>query len=407
MATGKQSISGISSRRSACDRCRLIKARCPRQHPEQAQCDRCSRASADCVTSPIFRLRKWHPPDTINNSISESGGGNRPSKRRRHRHAGHQQQLPTPSDSGVVQGSSTAHNVESYQEQTSSPVPHLAHFLYEEGGHERLDTPSGPVENAFDMNLSEGFFETMAPVSTGANLEASSPLLYSSSTDLTGEVTTHNCETPPPMTVNGFALRSNDKTPVDSDQTPMQQLSRVDYELITILSRVDHIPPDVVACMVVGQKATSSPSVVDEIFNETTKYIDVLKLLGEYCPPTASNPTQEAYRGSKLGFQDGLRSGYSSDSSEYDSNRSMMTDDTDSLSQSTYSISSLTSHPELDTPAVLLVLTVYMRLLRLHLIIFTHIYEFLKEVSECENPQLQQVTSLNFGNLPLRTVEVL
>lgn len=63
MSNGRQRVSGVSSRRSACDRCRFSKARCLRKVPSQTRCDRCVRTNnLDCVTSPIFRLRSWQPP---------------------------------------------------------------------------------------------------------------------------------------------------------------------------------------------------------------------------------------------------------------------------------------------------------------------------------------------------------
>ncbi|KAK3385202.1 hypothetical protein B0H63DRAFT_180244 [Podospora didyma] len=54
MSRGPQHISapGISSRRSACDRCRAQKLRCLRERPEQDRCNRCLRAHTPCLTTP-------------------------------------------------------------------------------------------------------------------------------------------------------------------------------------------------------------------------------------------------------------------------------------------------------------------------------------------------------------------
>ena len=49
---------GVSSRRSACNRCRLQKLRCLRANANaDGRCDRCVTADAQSVTSPIYRMR--------------------------------------------------------------------------------------------------------------------------------------------------------------------------------------------------------------------------------------------------------------------------------------------------------------------------------------------------------------
>lgn len=57
MAGERPAILGISSRRSACDRCRTLKLRCPRDGPEHEPCYRCTRTEVVCTTSPIYRIR--------------------------------------------------------------------------------------------------------------------------------------------------------------------------------------------------------------------------------------------------------------------------------------------------------------------------------------------------------------
>ena len=49
---------GVSSRRSACDRCRGQKLRCLREAEDaEGPCNRCAKADAHCVTSPIYHMR--------------------------------------------------------------------------------------------------------------------------------------------------------------------------------------------------------------------------------------------------------------------------------------------------------------------------------------------------------------
>jgi len=58
MAGELQPTPGVSSRRSACDRCRGQKLRCLREQVDiEGRCDRCAKADARCITSPIYHLR--------------------------------------------------------------------------------------------------------------------------------------------------------------------------------------------------------------------------------------------------------------------------------------------------------------------------------------------------------------
>ncbi|KAM7193010.1 pyrimidine pathway regulatory protein 1 [Rhypophila sp. PSN 637] len=52
---------GVSSRRSACDRCRGQKLRCLRENADpEGRCDRCSKADvAQCITSPVYHMRNY------------------------------------------------------------------------------------------------------------------------------------------------------------------------------------------------------------------------------------------------------------------------------------------------------------------------------------------------------------
>src|SRR5215469_7796561 len=55
---------GVSLRRSACDRCRGQKLRCLREGIDPGgRCDRCAKADARCITSPIYRMRNYSVKD--------------------------------------------------------------------------------------------------------------------------------------------------------------------------------------------------------------------------------------------------------------------------------------------------------------------------------------------------------
>ena len=59
--------------------------------------------------------------------------------------------------------------------------------------------------------------------------------------------------------------------------------------------------------------------------------------------------------------------------------------------------------PLLDTPSLLSLLVVYMRLVQLYLIVFAHVNAHLKELSQSDNPDLGPIPGLafsSFGRVP-------
>lgn len=59
-ASGQASMTVPSSRRSACDRCRGQKLGCSREgNDPSGRCDRCAKADAKCITTPIYHMRHY------------------------------------------------------------------------------------------------------------------------------------------------------------------------------------------------------------------------------------------------------------------------------------------------------------------------------------------------------------
>lgn len=92
--SGQASMTVPSSRRSACDRCRGQKLGCSRERNDPSgRCDRCAKADAKCLTTPIYHMRHYTFADndtdgrsTKSMSTTTSSGtmAVSPLKRRRH-----------------------------------------------------------------------------------------------------------------------------------------------------------------------------------------------------------------------------------------------------------------------------------------------------------------------------------
>lgn len=92
--SGQASMTVPSSRRSACDRCRAQKLGCSREGTDPSgRCDRCAKANAKCLTTPIYHMRHYtfadHSTDgrsTKSMSATTSSGTMAVSPLKRQRH---------------------------------------------------------------------------------------------------------------------------------------------------------------------------------------------------------------------------------------------------------------------------------------------------------------------------------
>ncbi|KAK3318697.1 hypothetical protein B0H66DRAFT_640050 [Apodospora peruviana] len=444
------SISGISTRRSACDKCRFSKARCTRKTDHQARCDRCCRADSECITSPIFRLRNWQPPTAVpvdphvdqvffSRSSRQANKRQRPSIRSSS--SSTSRQLPTPrepeSDSIMVLHLDPQHELE---QDTPSPTTHvqppftndegLIHFvsssrediprdwptqsmsplsnlsssghLYESGAGESMDgnimTSFNNVESIFDMNLLHDLFPpTNAPTPpTQTDVAAPEELA---------------------VVHHALPVPADDQTEIGP--TCPQRLSKLDYELITMLNQLgqESSPKPDMKWLVMPANPSSSQSVAHQILDKTTEFIDVIGLMANIHPPPPPSTTcipPAAAPSNKLSSRvshGGSRDAHISLSpfSDYEDEDSITSSPTTDYVD--YAVNNDTPHGppaaqqqhELDTPSLLMVMIAYMRLVQLYLIVFANVNGHLKELSQSDDPHLGPVPGLAFSNFPMQS----
>lgn len=132
----------------------------------------------------------------------------------------------------------------------------------------------------------------------------------------------------------------------------------------------------------------SSAPAVDDILNRTREFVDVLKLLSAHqpsSPSTRGGSRQNPPRPRPL--------------------RGTSDDNTDSVCSTILSpapVSSAHHISALDTGSLIAVLSSYIRVLHLHLVIFAHIHDHLKELSESDDPVLCPVPGLSFCTFAIR-----
>lgn len=204
------------------------------------------------------------------------------------------------------------------------------------------------------------------------------------------------------------ATESGSRGDREPEEMPMQQLSKINSHLIALLDRVDKGSPEVTLDTLITpiDESKSSDPIVDGVLNRTREFLDLLKeLSGPSQPPSPGDAfasSSSRTRASKPNPRE-QHSSYSSSPSDIDD--SIAPSPTDSLVSSTSSPppgSETRSNLKLDTASLLSILTTYIYVLRLHVVLFTHVYDYLKEISNSDEPYLCPIPGLSFRSFPIR-----
>ncbi|KAI1132428.1 hypothetical protein F5Y10DRAFT_208032 [Nemania abortiva] len=350
----------VSSRRFACDRCRDQKLKCLRERLDPDRCDRCLRANSECVTTPT--------------SIARSSPANPPSTNRKRKHPG---QRPTPSTTHASMDSLT--DVATLRSTT--------------GSAEWPQAWDGLIHN---MDCGDGFDDMMMPsldpelftASAATSAYALLPPQSTSPFDLTpgedeggtredpGQTDARKRNSEPVGLSLGGVLRSGTAQSSSSENyspgSCIHRLSGTNLSLIAQLSRIDQGPPGVTLDMLISRLDESDPSStspVEDMLSSTREFIQVLEVVSGG-PASSSGPSSPGRVSN-------------SNSSESPTNLSSKT---------------LDGNRSVDITTLLLVLSCYVQVLRLYVILFSHLHQFLQEIAESDDPTLCPLPDMGFGN---------
>ncbi|KAI3394020.1 hypothetical protein diail_3284 [Diaporthe ilicicola] len=374
-------VAGISSRRTACDKCRFAKA------------------------SPVFRLRNWQPPAAGTVEHVDPVGiipatRSQPNKRRRRefeKQPPEASSVTTPSNSNgtldeqLLNGGAAQSSLEIASNlggdrpwNADAQAPHSLDDFYGPNLVENLDETLGNIDYDFDLDLSDQSFSTGASP-TRADSAASPLSLQAQSIELPRGIGEIHGSTPAQSGPGSTAEYRNGRS---ADDTPLRKLSRLHHELMATHSHLAEGSPGVAMKTIFEADIESlHPSAMEQILNRTTEFAAILKLLAEtHLPPAAASPVSQSMQIT----QDKRRSSASSISIyDHDSVFGSPANTITSTEQSSSSMTSLPAHEELDTSSLLLILAIYMRLLRLHSTVFAHVHQHLIGLSESDHPHLR------------------
>lgn len=410
-------VAGISSRRTACDKCRFAKARCLRaQQPDQSRCERCSRTDSPCFTSPIFRLRNWQPPaaDTVEHVDIIPATRSQPNKRQRReceKQPPQDSSVTTPSDSNgtldeqLLSGGAAQSPLEVASDlgggrdwNANAQAPHSLDVFYGPNMVENLDETIGNINHDFDLDVLDQIFSTGASPSR-ADSAASPLLLQAQSIELRRGIEEIGGSSP---AQSGPGSTAEDGHGRPADDTPLRKLSRLHHELMATNFHLAEGSLGVTMKTIFDANMESfHASTMEQILNRTTEFAAILKLLAETRLASAgASPAVHSVQGT----QNKRRSGASSISIyDHDSVFGSPANTITSIEQSSSSMASPPAHEDLDTSSLLLILAIYTRLLRLHSTVFAHVHQHLKELSESDHPHLRPFLRFSINSsFPMR-----
>ncbi|KAI1863173.1 uncharacterized protein JN550_009699 [Neoarthrinium moseri] len=396
---------GVSARRSACDRCRGQKLRCLREGRDpNSCCDRCAKADAQCITSPIYRYCAPSYP-TEDDAVSR--------KRRR----------PDNPDPGRSNSSSTSRAQSTQSAASEWPRAEIrftettvmdtfaGDFLHFTSGDSPDFTRRKSVIDAVPLpppGMTPGPWAAgdLSPDQLFPNIEdfagfGVDPHVPPNSTDPLQ--TSYQLDPAGPIQDSVRDQSMQDPGPAPEHVTRdsyMEQLSKINHVLVVQLNRVAKAPPDMNLKILISPSCEtaimSTTTPLEDILNITRQFLETLEAIARLYASTTSrvsNPSERHGFAHISTREHGSTPCTSSEDSQATSLPSVSSD---------ICMSSAAAKP--DSAARLLILMCYVHTLRLHVALFSHIHEFLLRISESEDRLIHPLPGLyGFSNFPLQS----
>jgi hypothetical protein len=190
------------------------------------------------------------------------------------------------------------------------------------------------------------------------------------------------------------------------EETHTQQLLHINSELITLATRIDQGVPNVTLDTLLSPACDSaagvSKTLIEDILNHTRKFLDVLNSMAD--PGSRSSPSGTSSTGPSPTSDSepgALRVQTNVVMTRDDSLASSPEDSQPSPTTSPKSLRiELKPTPEITTQ--LQILNCYVHVLRLYVVLFFYIQDYLQEVAKSDNPSICPIPGLSFSHFSLR-----
>ncbi|KAF7867313.1 hypothetical protein EAF04_005396 [Stromatinia cepivora] len=193
------------------------------------------------------------------------------------------------------------------------------------------------------------------------------------------------------------------------------ELAKINLDLVSLLPHIDKGTPTKIVEMLVEpiDESKSQRTRLDDILSSTRDFLETLGLLaGSSRQPSANSSRSSRFPHLNSNLKSNTsgpshqnhRSSYASSLSDTDdSNTSSPTNNPPSSTPTTLSSSGMQMCFKLEFASLLLILTSYINLLRLYVVLFSHIYDFLREILDSDDPSLCPLPGLSFCSFPLQS----
>ena len=403
---------GVSSRRSACDRCRGQKLRCLRENSDpDGRCDRCAKADvAQCITSPVFHMRNHSVASDYATAASPS----------------HKRRRPADNHGG---GPDTERPTPRQQSQGHTPTPPSAAA---EAASTPFEWPS--IDSFVPSSASDGSSAHFGSINWNSMIDPVPPpppplsgptpgshpqgMLWSTYNEDTLRTPSLGNLGPLDLGIPSGNSAAASVAGNDATQGHIEEISRINLDLTTQMVRMVKGPPHVnLKTIIAPDCGKTNPSgalttPLEDLLTTTRQYLDVLGLVAETSrprlPTNGSNPPRPSgsgrlYGDSRSSSTSSAASTSGSSTDSHEDSRYSWSSESPSTSTATQASSAGGSHAPVDTSTLLLILACYIHILRLHVALFLHIQEYLQLISESDDRTINPLPGLcGFDNFPLR-----
>ncbi|KAI0850123.1 hypothetical protein F5Y00DRAFT_260854 [Daldinia vernicosa] len=378
-------------RRSACDRCKGHKLRCLRD-PGQERCYRCTRADAQCATTPNVPIRS-----------RRRIGGVSSRTQKRPRQDDRQQNIPPTDVNQAIntplpiffEGSSNVQDMTYPPEIMESWDPTIYGSLFGDGFDGNFA--------CFDFTANKAHLPTLDYQPEMMNLSTfQTDALPAGALYLQGQETSiaNNTSTSPECV--DATQDSVIEVGRGISESETQRLAKINLDLVKLLDQIGRGSPEISLDTLVApidQLDDFSGTQIHSVLFSSREFVDVISTLSDANrTPAAITSHGSSPRTPESGpvsnISGSTRGRNSPHSSEY--GRTLA---------SPSLVSTIGNRPKrrLDSATLMHILISYIHITQLYLIIFTHCYEALLEISKSDVPSLRELPGLDFGSFPLQS----
>ncbi|KAI8963077.1 hypothetical protein F5Y11DRAFT_170195 [Daldinia sp. FL1419] len=382
---------GLPVRRSACDRCKGHKLRCLRE-PGQERCYRCTRAGAQCATTPNVPIRS-----------RRKIGGVGPGVRKRPRQEDQQQTTPDINANQTIntlppaflEVPSNNQDTGTYPEMVESWDPAIYGPIFGDGfngSFPSLDATTN--KNYLPIDYQSEIIPTLSGFQLGAS-PAGTLSLQGRETSIS-----HNS----PVSPEGVVATQDSVVEVGRgiSESDTQKLAKINLDLVKLLDQIGRGSPDInLDTLVTPNDRTDdfSGTPIHRVLESSRAFVDAICTLSD----ANQTPTTMSSHASSPRTPESRLEGNASGSSR--GNNSPHPSQYGQTLATPSFVSTLRNKPKrcLDSATLMHILISYIHITQLYLIFFTHCYEGLLEISKSDFPFLCELPGIDFGSFPLQS----